>query len=112
MKIFVFLVITNRFIGIDLLPNKLFPIVFDSIDGICEKKNSSCFNTSEVKATMSYVARILNIENVLTSDIGTHHHKKLTITRFTTIAIINPLFNFSYDRYCFTISVTVQKIEG
>lgn len=60
---------TDTFIGMDILPNKTFPIIFDSISGACQKSNHSFFNEDEVTACMGYVQRLLK-RNVDASNIG------------------------------------------
>lgn len=51
---------TNWFLGTDLLPNKLVPIIFQSSDGSQEtNENSSYVNADEAKAVIQHVKRLL-----------------------------------------------------
>lgn len=65
-----FLDITDLFIGSNLLANKSFPIIFDSISGVCQQDDQSYYNSIEVIATIKYVNKILEGTKTLASDIG------------------------------------------
>lgn len=52
--------ITDWFIGTDLLPNKHFPIIFESVNGSCESSNFSWHNKEEIKLVIHYIQKILN----------------------------------------------------
>lgn len=76
-QIALFLEITDWFIGTEMLVNSEFPLIFESISGICESehKSFSYYNMEEIKAVLSYVRKILapgNWKNrpVCCSDIG------------------------------------------
>lgn len=46
-----------------MLPNKNFPIILNSVKGVCQQDNQfSSFNFEEVEAVIVYVNRILNEE--------------------------------------------------
>lgn len=98
---------TNWFINSNLLPNKLFPIIFDSIAGVCKKLDGSCFNIEEVHATMEYLNRILD-SKIQPSDIG-----------ILFICYIIHLFSFIYSfafqifnfRHYFAISSSMPIVE-
>lgn len=68
--------ITDTFIGTDLLPNKKFPIIFESVCGICKRpdNSSSSYNKQEVNIVIDYITKILknkwNGQEILLSDIG------------------------------------------
>lgn len=59
-----------------ILPNPNFPLVFDSVEGICEqeKGDTSHFNAAEIDAVINWVAKLLqtkwNDKYVVLSDIG------------------------------------------
>lgn len=59
-----------------ILPNPNFPLVFDSVEGICEREkgDTSHFNTAEIDAVINWVAKLLqtkwNDNCVVLSDIG------------------------------------------
>lgn len=70
-----FLDATNWFIGSDFLINREYPIVFDSIEGVCkETRDSGFYNSAEVKAVLNYINELLqkkwNGKEVFLSDIG------------------------------------------
>lgn len=69
-----FLDVTDLFIGSDLLPNKSFPLIFDSISGDCQQDYQSFYNSKEVIAAVKYVKRIIEDTKILAiisvSDIG------------------------------------------
>lgn len=98
---------TNLFINSNLLPKKSFPIIFDSIAGVCKKRDGSCFNIEEVHATMKYLNRILD-SKIQPSDIG-----------IIFICYIIHLFSFIYSfafqifnfRYYFAISSSMPIVE-
>lgn len=75
-KIFFFLDATHSFIGLDFLPNKQFPLIFDSVNGACKqfKNESSCHNMDEVFVVVDYIKKILdfnwNGKQFFCSDIG------------------------------------------
>lgn len=62
------------FIGTDLLLNKDFPIIFESVKGNCIKSGTSSANVDEVDIVVNYVKRILkqtwNGNNILSNNIG------------------------------------------
>lgn len=63
--------VTDAFLKSDFLPNKSFPIIFDSISGSCKNIDHSFYNEDEVAATIKYVNLVLESKNVHASDIGT-----------------------------------------
>lgn len=64
-----FIAVKDTFIGKEFLPNKSFPILFDSIGGKCEKSNGSFYNCQEVEAAIKYVNQLL-ADNIDASQIG------------------------------------------
>lgn len=52
------------------MPNKDFPIVFESVDGECQKpeNSTSFYNAKEVNAVMQWVAKL--VKTTLAQDIG------------------------------------------
>lgn len=53
---------THWFIGTDLLLNKSFPIIFNSIDGNESKCGTSFYNDAEIDAVLVYVEKLLRSE--------------------------------------------------
>lgn len=54
---FLFSDVTHWAIGMEILPNKNFPLIFDSIDGLCEQEagNTSYYNSAEVNAVIGWI---------------------------------------------------------
>lgn len=73
---FFLLDVTNMFIGSNLLLNKEFPIIFNSVCGICEspKNSTSSYNIQEVGMVIDYIRRLSenkwNGQTIFRSDIG------------------------------------------
>lgn len=67
---------THWAIGMAILPNQNFPIVFESVNGVCKQEigDTSHFNTSEVDMVINWIAKLLQIKwndkEVFLSDIG------------------------------------------
>lgn len=67
---------THWIIGNELLPNKNFPLVFESVKGVCENelRGTSCFNTAEVHAVIEWIRKLIRSKGhgkeVRSSDIG------------------------------------------
>lgn len=67
---------THWFIGNDLLPNKEFPIIFDSVNGVCKqlKNSTTSYNNEEAEVVVKWVKQLLDKEctgiEVLEQDIG------------------------------------------
>lgn len=83
--------ITEWFIGTDLLPNRQFPIIFQSVKGSCEKINFSWYNTNEIDVIMQYIQKILN---------GSWNGKEVCVSN---IGIISP-----YKKQCEMIQRTLR----
>lgn len=68
--------VTDWFIGTDILPNKSFPIIFESVIGNCQTatKGHGYFNKDEIMVLVKYIKRLLatewNGKEVFLSNIG------------------------------------------
>ena len=51
---------TDWFIGTELLPNKQFPIIFQSVKGSHEKVNFSWQNKAEIDMVIKYIRKLLD----------------------------------------------------
>lgn len=67
---------THWIIGNELLPNRNFPLVFDSVNGECEQEfgGSSFFNDEEVFAVIKWIQKLVKTKwkgkEICSSDIG------------------------------------------
>lgn len=80
MKSFVILILrylsdeTHWMIGNDLLPNRNFPLVFESVSGECERDagGTSFFNQSEVRVVIKWIKNLIESKwkEIRLRDIG------------------------------------------
>lgn len=76
IHILLFLEITHWAMGMDILPNRNFPLVFQSVDGECERDagSTSHFNSAEADAVLDWIEKLLktkwNDKEVCLADIG------------------------------------------
>lgn len=57
--LFLFSDTKNWFVGTEILPNKEFPIIFESIAGLFKRSGTSFYNQEEIEVVMLYVDKIL-----------------------------------------------------
>ncbi|XP_055307474.1 putative helicase mov-10-B.1 [Sitodiplosis mosellana] len=80
---------THRFIGNDLLPNKEFPMIFDSVKGVCKQSPNSTtyYNEKEAEAVIEWVQKLLDKKctgmEVTQRDIGiiSPYHRQCEVIR-------------------------------
>lgn len=81
---------TDRFIDTDILSlsNTKFPIIFDSVEGECEKSGTDCspFNRTEVLAVLHWVSKLLGGKwNVSPKEIGIVTPYRAQVRLFQTL---------------------------
>lgn len=107
---------TNRFIDTALLPNKEFPIIFDSVEGQCEKSGTefSPFNNDEAVAVVKWVIKLLSVEwkgwKASSKEIGivTPYHKQGRVIK----SILEKEKVEKHDEICVGSAEVFQGQEG
>lgn len=67
---------THRFVGNDLLQNKQFPMIFESVKGVCKqpKNSTSYYNEEENETVIKWVQKLMDLKNtgmkISEQDIG------------------------------------------